>query len=269
MTKRGVPHTSPRWNEDRGDRHHRTRCWLGRRRARAVASPDEGRLRRERHQDVTTNGGLAAVLVVAGRLRGGVRAAGHEGITLFAVRRGADGFSTGRRLQKVGWRSSGSREFLFDDCFVAEQDVTAEPGRDFTRAGAGCAHRAALDYAKERVAFGSPIPNYQSVRHVLSGLHAELEAPRLLTYTAATRVGGTPSDGRPAVSMAKLVIARLANRVADAAVQVFGGYRYLEESPIALHYRDARILRYRRGPARGAAEPLPPRRSHCPVRAPR
>jgi len=209
----------------------------------------------------TTNGGLADVVVVAGRLRGGVRAAtGHEGITLFAVRRGADGFSTGRRLQKMGWRSSDTRELRFDYCFVAEQDVIGEPGRGFYHimssfqlerivlSGmalglAQAALTAALDYAKERVAFGSPISKYQSVRHVLGGLHAELEAARLLTYTAAARVGGTPSDGRSAVAMAKLVTARLANRVADAAVQVFGGYGYLEESPIALHYRDARILR--------------------------
>jgi alkylation response protein AidB-like acyl-CoA dehydrogenase len=111
--------------------------------------------------------------------------------------------------------------------------------------GVGLAQAAfddALAYAKDRSAFGQPIGKYQAIRHKLADMATEIETARLITYWAAAR--HDDGDGAAeAVAMAKLHTARVANRVADDAVQIFGGYGFIEETRVAMHYRDARILR--------------------------
>jgi acyl-CoA dehydrogenase/citronellyl-CoA dehydrogenase len=100
-----------------------------------------------------------------------------------------------------------------------------------------------IAWAKERQAFGSPIGSYQGVRHRLSEMSTSITSARLLTYFAAARLDrGHPGAGE-AVAMAKLYGARVANEVADAAVQIFGGYGFMDETPVAMHFRDARVLR--------------------------
>ena len=100
----------------------------------------------------------------------------------------------------------------------------------------------AVGYAVERTAFGKPIGSFQAIRHALAEMMTEVEAARLLTYKAAALID-SGSDFTDAVAMAKLFAARAACNVADKAVQVFGGYGYLDETRVSMHFRDARILR--------------------------
>jgi alkylation response protein AidB-like acyl-CoA dehydrogenase len=177
---------------------------------------------------------------------------------MFIVARDDPGFSVGRALVKMGWHASDTRELVFDDCFVPDDRVLGTVGRGFYQImesfqlerivlagmGVGLAQAAfddALAYAKDREAFGQPIGKYQAVRHKLAEMATAIQTARLLTYHAATRFDA--GSGEEAVAMAKLHTARVANQIADDAVQIFGGYGFIEETRVAMHYRDARILR--------------------------
>jgi acyl-CoA dehydrogenase len=204
-----------------------------------------------------TNAGLADVLVVAAKTE---PERGHRGITTFVVERGDAGMTLGPPLEKLGWHSSDTREVAFDDCVVGTARVLGQPSRGFHQimeafqverivlAGmsVGLA-QAALDdavaYARERRAFGSTLSGHQSIRHRLAAMAADVASARLLTYQSGARFDAGHPEASTSVAMAKLVAARLAARVVDEAVQVFGGYGFIEETPIAMHYRDARILR--------------------------
>ncbi|MGN6562734.1 MAG: acyl-CoA dehydrogenase family protein [Thermomicrobiales bacterium] len=220
------------------------------------ARPVTGGYRLRGSKIFITNGGTADVLVVAAKTD---PAAGHRGVTMFLVERDDPGFGVGRALVKMGWHASDTRELIFDDCFVPEHRVLGAVGRGFYQImesfqlerivlagmGVGLAQAAfddALAYAHDRTAFGQALGKFQAIRHRLGEMLTEIQTARLLTYFAATRLdAGDHAD--EAVAMAKLHTARVANRVADAAVQIFGGYGFIEETRVAMHYRDARILR--------------------------
>ena len=221
-----------------------------------VAHRVEGGYRLRGSKMFITNGGIADVLVVAAKTDPG---AGHRGVTLFLVERDQPGFTVGRALVKMGWHASDTRELVFDDCFVPDSQVLGEVGRGFYQImesfqlervvlaamGVGLAQAAfddALAYARERTAFGQAIGKYQAIRHRLAEMATEVQSARLLTYFAATCLDAG-DHAEEAVAMAKLHTARVANRVADDAVQIFGGYGFIEETRVAMHYRDARILR--------------------------
>jgi acyl-CoA dehydrogenase/citronellyl-CoA dehydrogenase len=203
-----------------------------------------------------TNGGFADFVIVAAKTDVKAR---RQGMTMLIVESGDAGFSVGRPLKKMGWHSSDTRELVFDDCFVPADRVVGAVGRGFyqimaafqterlTLAGMGVGlAQACLDdavgYAVERTAFGKPIGSFQAIRHALAEMMTEVEAARLLTYKAAALID-SGSDFTDAVAMAKLFAARAACNVADKAVQVFGGYGYLDETRVSMHFRDARILR--------------------------
>jgi alkylation response protein AidB-like acyl-CoA dehydrogenase len=101
----------------------------------------------------------------------------------------------------------------------------------------------ATAYARDRQVFGSPLISLQATRHRLAALSVDLEAARLLTYRAAARLDGGHPEAARSVAMAKYHAAIAANHIVDECVQLFGGSGYLEETPVARHYRDARILR--------------------------
>jgi acyl-CoA dehydrogenase/citronellyl-CoA dehydrogenase len=204
-----------------------------------------------------TNAGLADVIIVAAKTD---PEAGHRGITTFLVERGAEGMSLSAPLEKLGWHASDTREVVFDDCFVGEDRVLGESGRGFHQImeafqverislaamGVGLA-QAALDeavaHARERRTFGVTLGSHQTIRHRLAAAAAELEGARTLTYQAAARWDSGHPEAATTTAMAKLVAPQVASRVVDEALQVFGGYGFIEETPVAMHYRDARILR--------------------------
>ena len=204
-----------------------------------------------------TNAGLADVIIVAARTEGGSR---HQGITTFLVDRGHPGMTLGAPLPKLGWHASDTREVVFEDAFAEDARVLGTEGRGFQQIMeafqverivlAGMAvglGQEALDDAKahalERRAFGQRIADFQTLRHRLAQMQTSLEAARLVTYQAAARWDAGHAEAATSIAAAKLFAARVACQVVDDAVQVFGGYGFIEETPIAMHYRDARILR--------------------------
>ena len=203
-----------------------------------------------------TNAGLADVLVVAARSGG----PGHGGITLFLVERDTPGLSFGRPLAKMGWHSSDTREVVLDGAVIPADAVLGAEGRGFHQimegfqlerialAAMGLGHAAeclelAAAYVGEREAFGSPLAHLQTIRHRIAAMEVELEAARLITYQSAARLDSDHPEAARSVARAKYLAAVAANRIVDDAVQLFGGAGFLEESPVARHYRDVRILR--------------------------
>ncbi len=223
----------------------------------ATARAEEGGYLLRGTKMFITNAGLADVIIVAAKTD---PAAGHRGITTFVVERDAEGMSLSAPLEKLGWHASDTREVVFDDCFVAEERVLGEAGRGFHQImeafqverlslagmalGLGqVALDEAVDHARERRTFGEQLSRHQTIRHRLAAAATELESARALTYQAAARWDAGHPEAASTVAMAKLHAPRVASRVVDEAVQVFGGYGFIEETPVAMHYRDARILR--------------------------
>jgi acyl-CoA dehydrogenase/citronellyl-CoA dehydrogenase len=220
------------------------------------ATPHGGRYRLDGTKMFITNAGIADVFVVAAR----TAPDGHRGITTFIVEAGTPGLSLGQPLRKMGWHASDTREVILADCLVPPEAVLGEPNRGFhqimsafqlerlTLAAMGVGHAEeclalATAYARDRQVFGSPLISLQATRHRLAALSVELEAARVLTYRAAARLdSGHPETGR-SVAMAKYHAAIAANRIIDECVQLFGGAGFLEETAVARHYRDARVLR--------------------------
>jgi acyl-CoA dehydrogenase/citronellyl-CoA dehydrogenase len=203
-----------------------------------------------------TNAGLADLIIVAARTGD----AGRGGLTLFVVERGAAGLSLGRPLAKMGWHSSDTREVLLDDVALPADAVLGTENRGFYQimeafqlervalAAMGIGHAAecldlAREYAGQREAFGEPLTHLQTIRHRLAAMEVELEAARLITYQAAARLDAGHPEAARSVARAKYLAAISANRIVDDAVQLFGGAGFVEESPVARHYRDVRILR--------------------------
>lgn len=222
-----------------------------------TARPVEGGYELRGTKMFITNAGLADLLIVAAKTD---PEAGHRGITTFLVEGGAQGLSLGEPLVKLGWHSSDTREVFLDGCVVAADAVLGEPGHGFhqimeafqverlTLAGMALglgqvALEEATAHARERRTFGEPLSRHQTIRHRIAAALAELESARALTYQAAARWDEGHPEAASTVAMAKLIAPRVASRVVDEAVQIFGGYGFIEETPVAMHYRDARILR--------------------------
>ena len=171
---------------------------------------------------------------------------------------GTPGYEVGASYRKMGWNASDTRPLSFDGCRVPESSLLGRPGDGFKqflhildggRIGiaamrVGLAQGAldeALAYAKERRAFGQPISKFQAIQMKLADLSAEIEAARLLTYKAAM-LKDAGRNFTLTAAQAKLKTGRLAVRCAEEAVQIHGGYGYIEEYPVCRFYRDAKIL---------------------------
>jgi short/branched chain acyl-CoA dehydrogenase len=179
-------------------------------------------------------------------------------ISNLIVETGTPGYEQGEPYRKMGWNASDTRPLTFTDCVVPEENLLGPRGQGFKQflhildigrigvaaMGVGLAQGAldqALAYAKERRAFGRPISTFQAIQGKLADLSAEIEAARLLTYKAAW----LKDQGRNftlTAAQAKLKTGRLAVRATEEAVQIHGGYGYIEEYPVCRFYRDAKIL---------------------------
>ena len=183
---------------------------------------------------------------------------GDDEVSNVLVPNGTPGYEVGEPYRKMGWNASDTRPLAFEDCRVPEDNLVGPRGQGFKQflqtldggrigvsaMGVGLAQGAldeALAYAKERVAFGKPISKYQAIQAKLADMSTEIEAARLLTYRAALE----KDDGRSfslTAAQAKLKTGRLAVRATEEAVQIHGGYGYIEEYPVCRFYRDAKIL---------------------------
>jgi alkylation response protein AidB-like acyl-CoA dehydrogenase len=201
--------------------------------------------------------GVVVITAVTGAGNGGGDRRARE-ISNLLVPNGTPGYEVGEPYRKMGWNASDTRPLSFSDCHVPEENLVGQRGgglRQFLRVldigrigvaamGVGLAQGAldqALAYAKERQAFGQPIAKFQTIQTKLADLSTEIEAARLLVYKAAY-LKDTDRDFSLTAAQAKLKSGRLAVRAADEAVQIHGGYGYIEEYPVCRFYRDAKIL---------------------------
>jgi short/branched chain acyl-CoA dehydrogenase len=183
---------------------------------------------------------------------------GDGEISNLLVPKGTPGYSIGEPYRKMGWNASDTRPLAFDDCRVPEESLVGPRGAGFKQflqtldggrisvsaMGVGLAQGAldeALAYAKERRAFGQPISKYQAIQVKIADLSSEIEAARLLTYKSALEKDAGAAFSLTA-AQAKLKTGRLAVKATEEAVQIHGGYGYIEEYPVCRHYRDAKIL---------------------------
>jgi short-chain 2-methylacyl-CoA dehydrogenase len=183
---------------------------------------------------------------------------GDEEISNLIVPNGTPGYEQGEPYRKMGWNASDTRPLTFSECRVPADNLLGERGAGFKQflhvldigrigvaaMGVGLAQGAldeALAYAQERRAFGRPISKFQAIQGKLADLATEIAAARLLTYHAAW----LKDQGKPfglTAAQAKLKTGRLAVRATEEAVQIHGGYGFIEEYPVCRFYRDAKIL---------------------------
>ena len=183
---------------------------------------------------------------------------GDGEVSNIIVPNGTPGYEISPQMRKLGWRASDTRELSFKDAVVPEENLLGPRGEGFKQfleildggrisvaaMGVGLAQGAydlAFRYAQEREQFGKPIAGFQAVQFQLADMAVELEAGRNLVYKAAW----LKDEGRPfakEAAMAKLYTGELSHRVANAALQIHGGYGFMEESAISRLYRDQKIL---------------------------
>ena len=183
---------------------------------------------------------------------------GPDEISNIIVPNGTPGYEVGEAYRKMGWNASDTRPLSFDAARVPESNLLGPRGNGFKQIlqildggrigvaamGLGLAQGCldeALAYAKERNAFGQPISRFQTIQAKLADMATEIEAARLLTYRAAV-LKDRGENFTLTAAQAKLKTGRLAVRCAEEAVQIHGGYGYIEEYPVCRMYRDAKIL---------------------------
>ncbi len=203
--------------------------------------------------------GIVCITAVTGDAPNGVGdpAAARE-ISNIIVANGTPGYEQGEPYRKMGWNASDTRPLSFDECRVPEANLLGPRGAGFKQflhildigrigvaaMGVGLAQGAldeALKYAKERKAFGKPISKFQAIQAKLADMATEIEAARLLVYKAA-REKDAGRNFTLTAAQAKLKTGRLAVRCSEEAVQIHGGYGFIEEYPVCRFYRDAKIL---------------------------
>jgi alkylation response protein AidB-like acyl-CoA dehydrogenase len=201
-----------------------------------------------------TNAGVADIAVVMAVTDPARR---KRGISAFIVERGTPGFRSGRKMDKLGVRSSDTRELVLENCRIPAQNLLGEPGHGFIdtlrildrgRIGIAAfslgiaqgALEASLRYAKERRQFGHSIADFQAIQWKIADMAVKVDAARLLTRRAAS-LRDTGREHTVESSMAKLYASEAAVEVALDAVQIHGGYGYTKEFPVERFLRDSKL----------------------------
>jgi butyryl-CoA dehydrogenase len=181
----------------------------------------------------------------------------HHGISAFIIEKGTPGFSFGKKEEKMGIKASLTYELVFENCRIPKENLLGEEGKGFKvamktldggRIGiasqalgiAQGALDAAVDYAKERKQFDTPIANFQGIQFQLADMATQVAAARFLVYNAAYRASNGLSYSQES-AMAKLFASETAMKVATQSVQIHGGYGYTREYPVERMMRDAKI----------------------------
>ena len=197
------------------------------------------------------SGHVAVVLARTGELLD------SRGITTFVVERGTEGFSAGKKENKLGMRASETAEMIFDNCRVHKSQILGELGEGFKQAMkildggrisiaslslgiAKGAYEAAVKYAKERHQFGQPIANFQAIGFKLADMATRIEAAELLTRQAADLKNANKKMTKES-AMAKYYASEVAVWASTEAVQIFGGYGYTKDFPVEKFYRDSKL----------------------------
>jgi alkylation response protein AidB-like acyl-CoA dehydrogenase len=180
-----------------------------------------------------------------------------HGMTAFIIEKGTPGFSAGRKEDKLGMRASETVELIFENCRVHHSQVLGEVGEGFIQSLkildggrisiaalslgiAEGAYQAALQYSKERYQFNQPISNFQAIAFKLADMATEIEAARLLIYRASDMKNKGQKVTKES-SMAKYYASEIACKVANEAVQIFGGYGFTKDFPVEKFYRDVKL----------------------------
>jgi alkylation response protein AidB-like acyl-CoA dehydrogenase len=201
-----------------------------------------------------TNGNVADYCVLLAMTD---RSKGSKGISSFIVDCKAPGFSVGVVEKKLGIKASGTAELIFEDYRLPKENLLGQGGQGFYvamntldggRIGiasqalgiARAALEAATEYSKTRVQFGKPISQFQAIQWMIADMATELDAARLLTLRAAFLKDHKMRYEKEA-AMAKLYASEAASRITTKAIQIHGGYGYIQEYNVERHFRDARI----------------------------
>ena len=201
-----------------------------------------------------TNGNEAEIFIVFANID---PEAGYKGITAFIVEKGFEGFTVGKKEDKLGIRASSTTELIFDSCKVPKENVLGEVGKGYKvsietlnegRIGIAAqmlgiaqgAYEAALKYTAEREQFGQAINSFQAVQFQLAEMAVDIEAARLLTYNAA-RLKDAGKSFLKEAAIAKLYTSRVAEKVSSKAIELYGGYGYVKDYPVEKYWRDSKI----------------------------
>jgi alkylation response protein AidB-like acyl-CoA dehydrogenase len=185
------------------------------------------------------------------------RSASQHGISAFILEKSAPGFRVGKKENKLGMRASATGEVLFDDCRLAQSQLLGKQGEGFVDSLrildggrisiaalalgiAQGAFDAALKYSKHRKQFGRFISEFQAIQDKLSTMATDIEAARLLVYSAGARKDAGKRVTKES-AMAKLFASEMAVKVADQALQIHGGYGFIKDYPVEKFYRDVKL----------------------------
>jgi len=201
-----------------------------------------------------TNGNEAEIFILFANAN---PEAGYRGITAFIVEKSTEGFSVGKKENKLGIRASSTTELILEDCLVPKENVLGEIGKGYKtsietlnegRIGIGAqmigiargALESSLAYTTERQQFGKSINEFQGVQFQLAEMATDLEAARLMVYNAARMKDAGQTFVKEA-AMAKLYSSRAAERISSKAIELYGGYGYVKDYPVEKFWRDSKI----------------------------
>ncbi len=208
-----------------------------------------------------TNGGEAELYTIIALTD---KSKGARGASAILVEKDTPGFTFGKKEKKMGIRASATRELVFKDCFVPDENVIGKPGMGFiltmklldrSRPGVAAqalgiaqgALEAAVDYTRQRVQFGQPLISLPVVSSMLADMAIQVEAARALTYTAARTIDSGAKEYTEGSAMSKVFASDTAMRVATDAVQLCGGSGYMRDYPVEKMMRDAKITQIYEG----------------------